>query len=61
MIASGALPPVAGNVGIGSTPEQAFITEGERANVNARHSADKLSYIELPIAETPNLRTLREN
>ncbi len=51
LVASGAHPYVARNFGVGSTQEQAFMTEGQPANIKIHHSASMASFIELPVAE----------
>jgi len=51
VIASGAHPRIARNFGLGSTQQQAFMTEGQAATIKIYHSAALPSYIELPIAD----------
>ncbi|MEM8618949.1 MAG: CocE/NonD family hydrolase [Actinomycetota bacterium] len=60
LIASGAHPRVARNLGQGSTAEQAFMTEGRAATITVHHSRLRPSFIELPIAGPPaNTRSYR--
>ena len=55
LIASGAHPYVARNLGIGSTHEQAFMAEGRSATIKIHHSANMPSFIEVPLAEISSL------
>lgn len=50
LIASGAHPRIARNLGQGSTQEQAFMTEGKAASITIHHSSARPSFITLPIA-----------
>ncbi|MEM9778032.1 MAG: CocE/NonD family hydrolase, partial [Chloroflexota bacterium] len=51
IIASGAHPRVARNLGLESTQAQAFMTQGVPAAVTIHHSAESPSWIDLPIAD----------
>ncbi|MEM8863454.1 MAG: CocE/NonD family hydrolase, partial [Chloroflexota bacterium] len=51
IIASGAHPRVARNLGLESTQAQAFMTQGVSATVTIHHSAESPSWIDLPIAD----------
>ncbi|MEM1047795.1 MAG: CocE/NonD family hydrolase [Pseudomonadota bacterium] len=60
LIASGAHPRIARNLGSGSTQEQAYMTEGRAANLRIHHCAEMPSCVELPVMEASGASSSRK-